>query len=275
MVTHPTRQPGEFDAVLGNTSASPVGAVILGGLEGVKQRLSSAIAEHRIAALWEASKQGTEGLGLLIQALQDPAISVQKTAYRLLQTRSEPEAQQALQHYSPYPLFECLYTLRGHTAGITAVAIGLQHFVSRPDQLSLISGSRDGMLKVWDLESQEAIFTLHARSFIYAISIDSDADQFLVKTKDQMIKAWQLKTGRQVAPPDQRTRSIASVTLSDRKYLISGSQNTIKVWDLQAGQERCNLRGHTSLVTAVAVSPDQHLIVSGSEDRTVKVWGIG
>ena len=33
-----------------------------------------------------------------------------------------------------------------------------------------------------------------------------------------------------------------------------------------------SLEGHTDLVLAVAVSPDGRTIVSGSHDRTVKVW---
>jgi WD40 repeat protein len=49
----------------------------------------------------------------------------------------------------------------------------------------------------------------------------------------------------------------------------------IKVWDLEAGEERDILCGHTGPVRALALSGDGKRLVSGSYDRTVKVWDLG
>ena len=38
------------------------------------------------------------------------------------------------------------------------------------------------------------------------------------------------------------------------------------------GQRDLTLKGHTDVVTSVAFSPDGKRIVSGSWDKTVKVW---
>jgi WD40 repeat protein len=46
----------------------------------------------------------------------------------------------------------------------------------------------------------------------------------------------------------------------------------VKVWELESGRLLRSLEGHTGGVWAVAVSPDGRFIVSGSDDRTVKVW---
>jgi len=37
-------------------------------------------------------------------------------------------------------------------------------------------------------------------------------------------------------------------------------------------EQECTLTGHSSQVTSVAYSPDGKHIVSGSCDRTVKIW---
>ena len=46
----------------------------------------------------------------------------------------------------------------------------------------------------------------------------------------------------------------------------------ILIWsDSGCGQE-CTLTGHSDYVTSVAYSPDGKHLVSGSSDKTVKVW---
>jgi WD40 repeat protein len=260
-------QPGKYDAVLGGSSPSPMGAMVLGGLEGVKQRFGSTIVAQRIAALLEAHKYGQIELDLLLQALHDESTQVQKVAYLRLQTRQEPKSKRALQAYDAYALFECLATLKGHSSGVTAVAIS-------PDGRSLISSSRDKVIKVWDWWAQEEIFTLKAHSFVYAITVSEDGETFAIRGRDHVIKAWSLRNGQQIRPEKGALRTIASVTLTDDRHLISSSQNAIKIWNLKTGRELCTLQGHSSLVTAVAVSADKQMIISGSEDQTVRVWGV-
>lgn len=76
-------------------------SVILGGLEGVKKRLTSPAPEQRIATLEEALTYGNRGITLVIRALRDPCPEVRQTAYSLLQQRSEPIAQRAVtRHYT-------------------------------------------------------------------------------------------------------------------------------------------------------------------------------
>ena len=45
----------------------------------------------------------------------------------------------------------------------------------------------------------------------------------------------------------------------------------IKIWDLATGQEHACCRGHTLKVTSVAFLDGQRL-VSGSDDKTVRIW---
>lgn len=262
-----TNSPNEFDAVLGNSARPMMGSVVLGGIEGTRQRFKSDQIDQRIAALRQV-QHTPAGLDLLVQGLNDSAIEVQKVAYALLQPYPD-----LLQSYSHYRLFECLATLKGHTAGITAIAITTQH-LRYCDRTVAISASRDGVINVWDIDAEDVIFTIHAYTFVYTISVDPEADIFTIQGAKRRIRSWSLKNGQEIDPTEIKLRQIASVARQDDQYLISGSQNTIKVWDLQAGREVCRLQGHTSLVTAVAISEDQSLIVSGSEDKTVRIWGI-
>ncbi|WP_099066031.1 hypothetical protein [Nostoc linckia] len=95
-----TNRPRVYDAVLGGQEKAPPGAVVLGGLEGVKRRLANPVIEQRIAALEEALKYGEAGLELVIWALDDKLWKVRQAAYSLLASRQEPIVQEILQDYS-------------------------------------------------------------------------------------------------------------------------------------------------------------------------------
>ena len=101
-------QPREFDAVLGGHSPPPVEGAILGGIEGVKQRLVSPLVKSRLAAVGEAMNYADEGLALVIAALQDESVQVHRCAYKLLQYRIEPNVKQALREYKSWDLVERL-----------------------------------------------------------------------------------------------------------------------------------------------------------------------
>jgi WD40 repeat protein len=52
-----------------------------------------------------------------------------------------------------------------------------------------------------------------------------------------------------------------------------GSRRTARIWDTDGG-ELAVLRGHDNKVTAVAWSPDGQRLVTGSGDRTVRIWDV-
>lgn len=265
-------QPQNQDVVLGGQLPAPTAAMVLGGLEGVRQQLTSNNAAHRARALNALPNYGAKGLELLVAALQDEARVVQKMAYTLLRRRSEPQVKQALKNYDVYRLYECLFTLHGHTDTVSVVALS-------PNGKLAASASTDFTIRVWDLAAREELMRI--QDWATAIAFHPDNRTFTIHSFNHILKSWDSRTGQQIEPEAQqwfedmpRLRQIPSVMTSGGKYLISGSQNTIKIWNLQAGREVCLLRGHTSLVTSVAVLPKRRILISGSSDRTLRVWGI-
>lgn len=91
--------PRDYDAVLGGQSPAPSHAAVLGGIEGVKLRLSSQVIEHRMSALSKALKYGEGGLKLVLQALDDNCEEIHKYAYKLLKSKNELEIKAAFDKY--------------------------------------------------------------------------------------------------------------------------------------------------------------------------------
>ena len=211
-------QPRVDDAVLGGQVPIPRDSAILGGIEGVKRRLASAVEQQRIAALSDALKYGEAGLDLVIQVLQNESWLVESAAYGLLRERAEPRVKQALQQYDSGRPFKYLCTWGGHSSFVNSVAIS-------PDGETLVSGSGDNTIKLWNLHTGELRHTLIGHSgSVYCVAITPDGET-----------------------------------------LVSGSADkTITVWNLHTGELRNTLTGHSSWVNCVAISADGKILVSCS-----------
>jgi hypothetical protein len=77
-------------------------------IASIKRRLSNPVLEAQTAALKEALNYGDAGLEVVLQALQTGSRQLQRSAYRLLRKRQEPQVQQLLQRYKPWQRFERL-----------------------------------------------------------------------------------------------------------------------------------------------------------------------
>jgi guanine nucleotide-binding protein subunit beta-2-like 1 protein len=63
------------------------------------------------------------------------------------------------------------------------------------------------------------------------------------------------------------------VISSDGAYALSASwDKTLRLWELSTGQTTRTFVGHTNDVLSVSFSADNRQIVSGSRDRTIKLW---
>lgn len=58
----------------------------------------------------------------------------------------------------------------------------------------------------------------------------------------------------------------------DGKYIIASIGNIVRAWDAQNGFQVKDYSGHTSFIRSVAISSDSNFFVSGSNDRTLRVW---
>jgi hypothetical protein len=92
-------QPQNFDAVLGDRKSIVKGSIVLGGIEGIKARLSSDRPSVVILALQDAINYGEAGLRLVLPCLEDSDSQIVDTAYELLKYRSEPFVRDRIDRY--------------------------------------------------------------------------------------------------------------------------------------------------------------------------------
>jgi hypothetical protein len=63
-----------------------------------------------------------------------------------------------------------------------------------------------------------------------------------------------------------------SLSRDSSKLAYAGAGNVIKVVDLKEGKPLAEMKGHADAVTSIRFSADGALLLSGSADKTIRVW---
>jgi WD40 repeat protein len=144
-----------------------------------------------------------------------------------------------------------------------------------PDGQTLVSGSGDNTIRIWQLSTGREIYTITKHlGYVYSLVISPDGQTLISGSADKTIKIWQLSTGQLIRTLTGHLGYVHSLAISpDGETLVSGSgDNTIKIWQLSTGQEIRTLMGHLGYIYALAISPDGEMLISGSADKTIKIW---
>ena len=92
---------------------------------------------------------------------------------------------------------------------------------------------------------------------------------------DRMVRAWAVATGKEMrhwGPAAQDIACLAVSPLADQ--VLTGQGASAAVWDGTTGHELGRLNGHSDAVRAIAVSGDGRLVLTGADDRTLRLWDL-
>lgn len=164
-----------------------------------------------------------------------------------------------------------LRTLEGHTKWVTGIAVAT-------DGQTIVSGSYDATLIVWELESGRRIRVLNDPSnlaYVRDVAVTPDA-RLAIGAIGRTVTVFDVATGQIRYRLDGHADEVTSLTVASNGYVvISGAADgSVGVWDLATGQHVLHLTGHTAGVKSVALTPDDRFILSASIDSTVKVWDL-
>ena len=144
-----------------------------------------------------------------------------------------------------------------------------------PDGTTLVSGSYDLMVSVWDVESGTKLLQLQGHSSsVSSVGFSTDGSKIVSGSYDKTVRVWDVESGTEVLQLQGHTDGVSSVSFSpDGSKILSGSYDkTVRVWDVDSGTECLQLQGHSHWVKSVSFSPDGLKIISCSADKTIRVW---
>ena len=154
---------------------------------------------------------------------------------------------------------------------------GLTHPISTvqfsADGTTLISGSVDGTVRMWDLKTGESStpFGKPGYGTFLMPPFMPDSTTLVRVTPDNTIHLLDTKTGGVPLTLTRHTKPIGSVAFSvDATTLATASDDnvtydtTVQLWDIHTRQRTAILKGHKSRVSSVSFSPDGLTLASKS-----------
>ena len=147
-----------------------------------------------------------------------------------------------------------------------------------PDERLLASGSFDGSLKLWDVESGALLWSGWHPGVI-CLAFAPDGSLLASEGRDATFRLWDPRLGtllQEVPHPDP---VLALAWSPNGNRLAMGSfDGQIRLWEVGPSRPATclqTLEGHTHWVSGLAFAPDGRRLASASYDGTVKLWEVG
>jgi WD40 repeat protein len=170
--------------------------------------------------------------------------------------------------------------LLGHDGDITSVAFS-------PDGKVIASASRDGTIKLWNLEGHEIkTHPISHHDWINEVSFSPDGKILASAGADGKIKLWSLE-GEKLQTFSRGNYQVKSISFSsDGKLLVSANKislngtitETITLWNLEGQIIKTFIipqnEEYIDDINSVRFSPDSKIIVSGSVDGIIRFWNL-
>ena len=142
---------------------------------------------------------------------------------------------------------------------------------SRDGQI-LVTGSNNGTIRLWNRSTLIRKQTLQGHTkAVNAIAISPDNQILARGSNDGTVKIWDLNETKEETVIKLSTDAVKDIVFSaDRTIVIGGDKITIL--DVSTTEKLKTFFCHSGQISSLAITPDGKTLVTGSLDKTIKVW---
>jgi WD40 repeat protein len=160
--------------------------------------------------------------------------------------------------------------LEGHENAVQALA-------ADPNGRWLASGGADRMVKLWNLETQEARRTYRNNpDFITTLSFSPDSTQLAAGNLDGSIKMWSTLSGRSLRTYANHKARVTSIAFSpDGEILASAAEDgSVRIRGVKRKRLYSSLGDLGRGAKVIAFTNDGRSLLTGGEDGVVRLWSL-
>ena len=141
------------------------------------------------------------------------------------------------------------------------------------DRTWIVTAGQDATLRVWkrsDL-APALVYRGHRRA-VNACSLHDG--RVASGSGDGRICIWRVDTGDTLRTMVGARSGIVAVTLHGDVLLAGSSDGYVRIWSVETGECRCAFPAHTQMIRALAYNPNRGVLLTGSVDRTARLWDV-
>jgi len=151
--------------------------------------------------------------------------------------------------------------------------------------LVVVAGSYEGGLYGWSVDRRTDETLLGAAELTWAfgahmgavksVAVDAAGEWLATGGVDEYIKLYTLSNRRERGELTQHTGSVTALAFYKSSHLLSASQDgTVCIWNTANWHCEHVLGGHKDSVTCLSIHPSGRMALSGSKDRTLRLWNL-
>ena len=170
-----------------------------------------------------------------------------------------------------------LRTITGHASAISTATFS-------PDGTRIVTGGQNGSLKVWDANDGSELFALERHTnAVEALVFHPDGRRVITGSHDGSIKIWDTalrQAPRTIVTKKGKFRSVGmspngrTIVFTDQLGILKRKVRNIWIVDADTLAPLRILQGHRGDITSIAFSRDGLRFVTGSRDKTAKIWDL-
>lgn len=135
----------------------------------------------------------------------------------------------------------------------------------------LAVGTEDGDVYVWDMSTFLLFKKYIQSSSITAINYSPDGMKLAIGSRDMTFQIIDVNTGLSVFSKILNS-VVTSLMWRDYLLVIGCEDGTLSLWDIFEVRLLLEIEAHTSAIKTIDISSLKDFIVTGGQDRSIKVW---
>ncbi|KAG4300751.1 hypothetical protein PCANB_002911 [Pneumocystis canis] len=139
----------------------------------------------------------------------------------------------------------------------------------------IAAGSYDGQVRIWSLDGTlKYLFTAH-HGPIMGIKWNSKDNLLLTASCDSFVIAWDMFDGTLKHVYDKRPCAVTDIEwINDETFASSGKDGSLDFWLVEKVESLRKWEGHSKEINSIKFNPHNNLLLSCSDDFTVKIWSL-